>query len=162
MWAAPQPLPGEPPFMPKPAKVDHNAATAEGLRKTHAYFFQEWNDKFAAINKELGRQVVFVEPAGQAVIALREKVIAGQAPGIKTQEQLFADELGHPQPALQVLETYVHFAVIYRKSPVGLSVPSTLATSGIAADQIAPLNQLLQQLAWDAVIHHPMSGVSGP
>ncbi len=103
--------------------------------------------------------MVFVVPVGQAVLALREKVIAGQAPGLKVQEDLFRDEPGHPKPPLQVLETYCYYAAIYRKSPVGLPVPSTLAASGIPADQVGPLNRLLQELAWDAVIHHPLSGV---
>ncbi len=35
---------------------------------------------------------------GQAVLVLREKVIAGQAPGLKVQEDLFLDQLGHPNP----------------------------------------------------------------
>jgi hypothetical protein len=157
-----KPLPGEPPYMPKPAQVDHNAATAEGLRKMHEYFFHEWNEKIASINTELGKQVVFVVPAGQAVITFREKVIEGHAPGITTQESLFADELGHPKAVLQVLETYCWYAVIYRKSPVGLPVPSVLAGAGLPADQVGPLNTLLQQIAWDAVIHHPLSGVTAP
>jgi hypothetical protein len=33
----------------------------------------------AEINHKLGKQVLFVVPMGQAVIALREKIIAGQA-----------------------------------------------------------------------------------
>ena len=37
-------------------------------------------------------------PAPQAVIALREKIIAGKAPGLKVQEDLFTDELGHGTP----------------------------------------------------------------
>jgi hypothetical protein len=157
-----KPIPGEPAFMPRPAKVDHNAATVDGLTKMHDYFFRMWDAKVSAINAELGKQVVFVVPAGQAEIALRGKIIAGQAPGLKTQESLFADELGHPQPPLQVLEAYCWYATIYRKSPVGLPVPSTLANAGIPADQVGPLNTLLQQLAWDAVIHHPLSGVRAP
>jgi hypothetical protein len=157
-----QPIPGEPPLMEKPAKVDHNAATVEGLQKMHEYFFRTWNEHLEAINKELGKQVVFVVPAGQAVIALREKIIAGQAPGLKTQADLFADELGHPKNPLLVLETYCHYAVLYRKSPVGLPVPLALNQAGLPADQIEPLNKLLQELAWDAVIHHPLSGVVAP
>jgi hypothetical protein len=154
-----QPVPGEPPLMPKPAKIDHNAATVDGLRKMHEYYFQTWNKVFTDINQKLGKQVVFVVPAGQAVLELREKVIAGQVPGVKVQEDLFADELGHPKAAMQVLETYCHYAVIYRKSPIGLPVPSVLASAGLPADAVAPLNLLLQQIAWDAVTHHPLSGV---
>ena len=43
---------------------------------------------------------------------------------------------------------------------VGLPLPEALPKSGIPADQIEPLNKLLQELAWDAVIHHPLSGVT--
>jgi len=57
------------------------------------------------------------------------------------------------------LEAYCHYAVIYRKSPVGLPVPTVLQKSKIPQDQLSALNLLLQQLAWDAVIHHPLSGV---
>jgi len=154
-----KPIPGEPAFMPRPAKVDHNAATVDGLQKMHEYFFRMWDAKVNAVNAGLGKQVIYVVPAGQAEIALRGKIIAGQAPGLKVQEDLFADELGHPKPPLQVLETYCFYAAIYRKSPVGLPVPSELANAGISADQVGPLNTLLQQLAWDAVTHHPLSGV---
>jgi hypothetical protein len=157
-----QPIPGEPPLMPKPDKIDHNAATVDGLRKMHEYYFQTWDKVFSGINEKLGKQVVFVVPVGQAVIALREKVIAGQAPGLKVQEDLFSDELGHPKAPMQVLETYCFYAVTYRKSPVGLPVPSALSSAGLPADAVGPLNTLLQEIAWDAVIHHPLSGVRAP
>ena len=51
---------------------------------------------------------------------------------------------------------YCHYAVIYRKSPVGLPAPRQLAMG----PQAEGLNRLLQELAWDAVIHHPLSGVT--
>ena len=157
-----KPIPGEPPLMPKPAKVDHNAATADGLRKMHEYYFKTMDDEVKDVNKALGKQVVYVVPMGQAVLALREKIIAGQVPGIKTQEELFADQLGHPKAAMQALEAYCHYAVIYRKSPVGLPVPTVLTKSGIPPEDLEPLNKLLQELAWEAAIQHPLSGVRGP
>jgi hypothetical protein len=103
--------------------------------------------------------VLFVVPAGQAVIALRERIIAGQAPGLKSQEDIFTDGLGHPKAVLSVLIAYAHYAVIYRKSPVGLPVPQALTNLKFSADDTSALNRLLQQLAWDAVVHHPLSGV---
>lgn len=154
-----KPQPDEPPVTLKPVKVDHNAATADGMRKMMEYYVRTMNEHVIAVNKKLGKPVVFVVPMTQAVVALREKIIAGQAPGLKVQEDLFSDQLGHPKPPLAVLEAYCHYAVIYRKSPVGLPVPSALASSGIPAEEIEPLNRLLQELAWDAVIHHPLSGV---
>ncbi len=50
---------------------------------------------------------------------------------------------------------YLHYAVIYRKNPAGLPVPKALKIDG----DVNALNQLLQEIAWDAVIHHPLSGV---
>ena len=141
-----------------PKNVDHNAATGDGLRKIHERYFREMDDLAVGINKKLGKQVVLVVPVGQAVIALREKIAAGQAPGLKVQEELFADGLGHPRPPLGTLMAYCHYAVIYRKRPVGLPVPPYLKMSASAKD-LEPLNRLLQELAWDAVIHHPLSGV---
>jgi hypothetical protein len=154
-----KPQPDEPPVMLKPVKVDHNAATGEGLRKMMEYYVRTMNEHVAAVNKKLGKQVVFVVPMTEAVTELREKIIAGQAPGLKVQEDIFSDQLGHPKAPLAALEAYCHYAVIYRKSPVGLPVPSVLAKSGIPQEDLEPLNRLLQEVAWNAVTHHPLSGV---
>jgi len=133
--------------------VDHNAATTAELRKCHALYFRDMDECVRDLNKQLGRDAVLVVPVGQAVLALREKIIAGRAPGLKAQAELFTDSWGHPRPPIMALAGYCHFAVIYRRSPVGLPVPSVIANWG------EPLNRLLQELAWDAVIHHPLSGV---
>ena len=100
--------------------------------------------------------MIVTVPAGQAVVALREKVVAGKAHGLAKQSELFRDSWGHPTQPVQVLATYCHFAVIYRRSPVGLPLPSILAKNPAWDDK---LNRLLQELAWDAVCKHPMSGV---
>jgi hypothetical protein len=140
-------------FKQRPPKVDHNALTAAELRKLHEPYFKSMDAHVRELNKKLGKDVLHVVPVGQAVIALREKIIAGQAPGLKTQEDLFTDAIGHAKPPLQALVAYCHFAVIYRRTPVGLPKPAVLAK---ADDK---LNRLLQELAWDAVIQHPLSGV---
>ena len=141
--------------------TNHNAATIEMLRAIHQPYFDGMDQLVAGLNQKFGKQVLFVVPVGQAVIALREKIIAGEAPGLKTQSDLFTDSLGHPMVPLQVLVAYAHYAVIYRKSPIGLPVPQELLNAKLPGD-VNALNLLLQQLAWDAVIHHPLSGVTGP
>lgn len=150
---------GGPEHLPMPGKVDHNARTADYLRELHDRYFREMDELVTNLNKKLGQPVVYVVPVGQAVIALREKIAAGQAPGLKAQANLFSDALGHPNPPLTILMGYCHYAVIYRESPVGLPVPSKLQRPGADDQQTATLNRLLQELAWDAVIHHPLSGV---
>ena len=110
------------------------------------------------INKKLGKDAVIIVPAGQAVLALREKIIAGEVPALKTQGELFRDNWGHPTVPVQVLAAYCHFAVIYGRSPVGLPLPTALGKNPAWDEK---LNRLLQELAWDAVTKHPMSGVRG-
>jgi hypothetical protein len=108
-----------------------------------------------SLNTQAGKQAVFVVPVGQAVLALREKIIKGEAPGIAKQSDLFTDPLGHPRGHIQALATYCHFAVIYGRNPKGLPAPAVIAR----LPEGEALNRLLQQLSWDAVTAHPLSGV---
>jgi len=139
-------------------KVDHNATDVAELRKQQAHYDQDVEQYVRGINKRLGKDVLLVVPVGDAAVALREKIVAGKAPGLKAQWDLFSDNWGHPKVPLRVLDGYCHFAVIYRRSPVGLPAPKDLASD---KDLIEPdkLNRMLQELAWDAVTHHPLSGV---
>ncbi len=146
------------PFTGKQDSVDFDAAKIDDLRKMHEPYFKTMDEYVSSLNKKLGKQVLFVVPMGQAVLALREKIIAGEAPGIEKQSELFTDKLGHPKPTLEALEGYCHFAVIYRRSPVGLPMPEVIKNAK-NPQWDEKLNRLLQELAWDAVTQHPLSGV---
>jgi hypothetical protein len=134
--------------------ADFNKSTVDDMKKAYDPYAKEMQDYVAALNKSLGKQVVFTVPDGAAAIALREKIIAGTAPGLKQQSDLFGDWWGHPKEALRLLSGYCHYAVIYRRSPVGLPAPPSIHSLDKG------LVLLLQQLAWDAVIHDPLSGVT--
>src|SRR5262249_44469254 len=142
----------------KGRKVDHNAPSAAELRKAHEPYFKSIDDHVRDLNKKLGKDVVYVVPVGQAVIALRGESIAGEAPGRKRQAERCTDAIGQAKAPLQALVAYCHFAVTYRKSPVGLPVPEVL-TKAKNPNWDEKLNRLLQELAWDAVVQHPLSGV---
>jgi len=156
--------------------VNHNDTDRADLRKKQGQYLRDLSDYVRAINKKLGKDVALVVPVGQAVLALREKLAAGQAPGLKTQWDLFRDPWGHAQAPITVLSSYCHFAVIYRRSPVGLPVPDELATYrrftsdvsirklgwrpspedwakaiALTETEQTQLNRLLQELAWEAV-----------
>ncbi|WP_395751225.1 hypothetical protein [Prosthecobacter sp.] len=139
--------------------AQRNDATVESLRKLHAMQREQWNTKLEAqvnaLNAAVGKEAVHIVPVGDAVCALRERVVEGKAPGIAKQADLFRDDLGHPQPALSVLVTYCHFAAIHQRNPAGLPVPEAIKDK----PQAAELNALLQQIAWEAVTKYPMSGV---
>ena len=78
---------------------------------------------------------------------------------MKVQNDLFTDEIGHAKPPLQALAAYCHFAVIYKRTPVRLPRPSVLKNAK-GAEYGDDLNRLLQELAWEAVTAHPLSGVT--
>jgi hypothetical protein len=141
-------------------QVDHNATKIEELRKQQSLYDRDVEDDVRGVNRRLGKDVVLIVPVGQAAVALRERIVAGTAPGLKAQWDLFHDTWGHAQAPLRVLSAYCHFAVIYRRSPVGLPLPRELARAQNLDDK-DKLNRLLQQLAWDAVTHNPLTGVSG-
>jgi hypothetical protein len=133
-------------------QVDHDATNLAELRRAQERYLRELNDYVAGLNQKIGREVLHTVPVGQAVVALREKMAAGQAPGLGKQSELFADSWGHPKEAIKAMDTYCHFAVIYHRTPVGLPV------DGSATDRAR--HRLLQELAWEAVIHDPLSGVA--
>ncbi|MDQ3621692.1 MAG: hypothetical protein M3463_04270 [Verrucomicrobiota bacterium] len=148
----------DPTFKQRPKKVDHNAPTGADLRKLHEPYFKSMDDHVRGLNEKLGKEAVFVVPVGQAVIALREKIIAGEVPGLPAQEDLFTDAIGHAKPPLRALVGYCHFAVVYRRTPIGLPAPAVLR-GGKDSEGAEKLNRMLQELAWEAVTQHPLSGV---
>ena len=141
-------------------KVDHNATDLAKLRDATQRYAKDIEDHVKGINQRLGKDAVLIVPVGMAAVTLREKIIKGEAPGLKQQGDLFRDTWGHAQPPLQILSSYCHYAVIYRKSPVGLPMPSTFKLLKDMSDEDkTKLNTLLQQIAWDTVSAHPTSGI---
>ena len=140
----------------RPKSIDRDVITLAQLRAKHDPYFKMIEDHVKELNARIPAAKIAIVPSGEAVLALRDKVIKGEAPGIKTQNELFTDVLGHPGPQIRVLSAYCHFAVIYRRSPVGLPVNGLLAK----LPEAEKLNQLLQEIAWKAVTGHPMSGVA--
>lgn len=142
-------------------KVDHNATDLAKLSDATLRYAKDIEDYVKGINQRLGKEAVLIVPVGMAAMTLREKIVKGEAPGLKQQSELFRDNWGHAMLPLQLLSSYCHFAVIYRKSPVGLPVPLAFRTlKDMSDDDKAKLNTLLQQIAWDTVSAHPMSGIT--
>jgi hypothetical protein len=118
-------------------------------------YFKVIDEHVADLNRKHKTTAVHVAPVGQAVLKLREKIIAGEAPGLKEQNDIFADPIGHAKAPLAALVAYTYFGLIYEKSPVGLPAPAVTAK----AAESEKLNRLLQEIAWEAVTSHPLSGV---
>lgn len=140
----------------RPKSVERDGMTETRLRAIHEPYFALIEGHVKSLNARIPGARIAIVPCGEAVLALRAKVIAGEAPGVTRQSQLFTDALGHPHAHIRVLSAYCHFSVLYRRSPVGLPVSSQLTK----LPEAEKLNRLLQEIAWQAVTGHPMSGVT--
>ena len=85
-----------------------------GFRLRREAYLKRLRGQAQAINERHGRPFVFIVPAAAAVDRLREEVIAGRAPGITKQSELFHDPNGHGNQPLKDLVTYCWFAAVYR------------------------------------------------
>ena len=156
LWLPEDRFPFDPANRVRTSVDEFDGSTMADLEEPHARYFRVMEDYVKALNAEIGKQSVFIVPDAQATLALRERIIAGTVPGLSKQSDLFTDAWGHPTPPLKLLSACCHFAVVYRRSPVGLPWPGSVASDprwGVV------LNRPLQQLAWDAVRRHPLSGV---
>jgi hypothetical protein len=98
-------------------------------------------------------------PSAQALVALRTRIAHKEVPGLTKQGELFNDALSHPSAPLETLNTYLHYAVLYDRSPVGLPMPGLLKRAKREAwDE--KLSRSLQELAWDTAANYPYSGVT--
>jgi hypothetical protein len=108
------------------------------------------------IDKRAGKQITYVVPSSTAVYNLRKEVLLGHVPGVTKQSELTRDPIGHPTQPQANLVTYVWYAAMYRESPIGLKAL-------VKADDpnSAKREKILQQIAWNAVVGEPKSGVKG-
>ena len=89
------------------------------------------------------------------MVVLRTKIGNKEWPGLTRQGELFVDSV-HPSPPMEALNTYLHFAVLYGQSPVGLPMPAMLKKAKREAwDE--KFNRSLQELAWETVTQYPYS-----
>ncbi|HYV34768.1 MAG TPA: hypothetical protein VE988_03625, partial [Gemmataceae bacterium] len=134
----------------------------EELAKINAIDIKNAEDQAKMLNEKFGKgkTIVFIVPTSQAHNAMRALIYKKEMPGIKDQQEMFSDTIGHPTAAVVTLNSYLHFAVLYKQSPVGLPLPDYLKNTkkGPAGDE--KMNRKLQELAWDLVTHYPPSGVT--
>ena len=138
-------------------KVDRNK-TPEQLKKLYERNIKAAEAQADEINKKVGKKVLYLVPSAQAVVTLRTKIYNKEMPGLSSQAELFRDAISHPTPPLEALNTYLHYAVIYGQSPVGLPMPGLLKNAKKEAWD-DKFNRALQEIAWETVTNYPYSGV---
>ena len=140
-------------------KVDREMTPAR-LKKLNARNIKAGEAQAADINRKYGRgkTILTLVPTTQAVVELRTRIHRGKVHGLKSQGELFVDP-AHPSPPLEALNTYLHFAVLYGRSPVGLPVVAPLKNAR-RDEWDEKLNRELQEIAWETASSYPPGGVS--
>lgn len=141
------------------ANVDREKSPDQ-LKQLYARNIKAAEAQADAINQQYGRgrKVLHLVPSAQALVALRTRIANHEVTGLTKQSELFRDALSHPSPPLEALNTDLHYAVLYDRSPVGLAMHGPLSRAKRPAwDE--KLSRSLQELAWETAAHYPYSGV---
>lgn len=139
--------------------VDRNK-TPEQLRKLYARNIRAGEAQADALNAAYGkgRRILSLVPTAQALVALRIRIYEGRMPGLRNQAELFVDP-AHPSPPLEALNTYLHFAVLYGRSPIGLPMPDMLRKANRREWDDA-FCRSLQEMAWAVASAYPYAGIT--
>lgn len=134
--------------------------TPEQLSRLNERNIEAGEAQADALNEKYGKgkKIVALVPSAQAMVTLRTKIASKAWPGLSKQRELFVDPV-HPSAPMEALNTYLHFAVLYGQSPVGLPMPTMLKNAKRDAWDEA-FNRSLQELAWETVTKYPYSLVT--
>jgi hypothetical protein len=109
---------------------------------------------------------VYILPTRAAMTEAAKRFKRGELPGVEglykvvggKEHSIWADQRGHLGPGFDRLEGYVFYATLYCKSPELISAPIKFnkTPSFLTAD----LDKIFREIAWKAVVEHPLSGVT--
>jgi len=126
------------------------------------------NTGFAGLVKALRESTdeVYILPTHAAMTEAAKRFIRGELPGVEglykviggKEPSIWVDKIGHLTPGFDRLEGYVFYATLYGKSPELISAPIKFKKnpSFLSAD----LDKIFREIAWKAVVEHPLSGVT--
>ncbi len=122
-----------------------------------------WEDVMDSLNTLYPtNEPVLIIPAGQAYANLKDSVEAGVVPGVSDFFGTFFEDDIHSSLTGKYFNALVHYACIYKQSPVGLTNQTTNEWGGDFPDVELNLAAKLQEIAWNTVVAYPYSGVGGP
>jgi hypothetical protein len=145
--------------------------------KSEDFFTPEVFDRIGAERRSITAKIVeslraenperaFILPTCDAMVLAGKYFLRGELPGIegihrvigKQERSLWTDQLGHIGPGFDRLEGYVFYATVYGRSPELIEDPIEFRGNGdFPSDQ---LDRTFRKIAWQAVVGHPLSGVT--
>jgi len=148
----------------------------KGNPKSESFFtdevFDQLNDVANDVFTELVTAIrettnkVYILPTNAAMTEAAKRFNRGELPGVEglykviggKEHSIWADQRGHLGPGFDRLEGYVFYATIYGKSPELISEPIKFSNNpSFLSDE---LDKIFREIAWKAVVGHPLSGVT--
>ncbi len=119
-----------------------------------------WERVIARVNagRDPGAPAMRLVPVGQALARLDDAIASGEAAGLTDIRALFRDDI-HLNDLGTWFATMVQYATLYGRDPRGLPRQFHDAWGGAFEAPAPALAARLQQIAWDAVRAHPLTGV---
>ena len=126
------------------------------------------NQRFAALVNAVRETTdkVYILPTNAAMTEAAKRFNRGELPGVQglykviggKEFSIWNDQRGHLGPGFDRLEGYVFYATIYGKSPQLISEPIKFSNNpSFLSDE---LDKIFREIAWKAVVGHPLSGVT--
>lgn len=139
--------------------LDGDTGRHIGWRERLDASLPEWEGIVGSVNgnRAADSPPLRIVPAGQAMARIYDEIARGGVPGISDIRDLFKDHI-HPNHLGFYFVTMVHYAAIYRQSPVGL--PRQLSnqwTNAYDAPSLA-LATRMQEIAWEVVTSFSSAG----
>ncbi len=108
---------------------------------------------------------VYILPTHAAMTEAAKRFLRGELPGVAglykviggKEPSIWRDKIGHISPGFERLEGYVFYATLYGKSPELISAPIRFKDE--PSFPSADLDKIFREIAWKAVVEHPLSGV---
>jgi hypothetical protein len=126
----------------------------------------------AALDRKYAGKV-HIMPTSDAMVLAVQAFYEGRLPGIEGINRwlcgktysIWRDQLGHLGPGFERLEGYVFYATVYRRSPALIEgdIPFKPMVDKKLGELDPPrreVDRLFRRIAWTAVIHNPLSGVT--
>lgn len=102
---------------------------------------------------------IYISPIDMAVVKLVRKIEKGEVPGFTTIADIYGDEV-HLTDVGKYLNACVNYAVIYRKSPVGLPGKMYNEWGKLMIEIPETAAKIFQEVAWQSCMEYPRSGIS--
>ena len=145
--------------------TSEDSFTPEILDKMSDVKHKVYGEIIDTLNKKYPGKV-FVLPTCNAMVIAAKRYSKGELPGVegihtlvgKKQRSIWRDRIGHLGPGFGNLEGYVFYATLYGRSPA--LIEGDVEFGGLEEYPSRELDRVFREIAWQAVIAHPDSGVT--